>query len=91
MVIACDSQYAAVLGSTEGIGMFDHVHTAINTRALAIPHAEHAVVLGTPKKVHLLASPDCGRSQVFIHAGYEFYVVLFEVVGGFPHRLIDPA
>ena len=62
MVIACDSQYAAVLRSTEGVGMFDDVHTAINTRALAIPHAEHAVVFGTPKKVDLLATPDCGCS-----------------------------
>ena len=34
------------------------------------------------RKIELLRAPDRGRSQVFIHTGLEFDVVLFEVFSG---------
>ena len=71
MIIAGYRQHAAVFRGTKGIGVLDHIHAAIHTRAFAIPHTEHAVVSGAGEQIGLLAAPHRGGGQVLVHPGWK--------------------
>ena len=71
--------------------MADHIHGAVDTRALAVPHTENAVILCTFEQVHLLAAPDSRRSKVFINARLKLDIVFTEEFRRRPHRLVDAA
>ena len=90
MVVPGDRQHAAVAGGAEGVGVLDHVHAAVDTGALAVPHAKDTVVFGAAEELGLLAAPDRGRSQVFIEPGLKMYLVLRQPGFGLPQGLIDP-
>ena len=79
MVVAGKAQHAAVLGRARGIAVAEHVAAAVDAGALAVPDADHAVVVGAGREVELLRAPDRGRREVLVHAGLELDVVLFEM------------
>ena len=91
MVVAGKAQHAAVLRRARGIAVTEHVAAAIDAGALAVPDADHAIVIGAGRKVELLRAPDRGGGQVFVHAGLEFDVVLFEVFSGGEELLVVAA
>ncbi len=78
-----------MLGGAGIVGVFEGVAAAIDARALAVPHAEHAIVLGAGIEVDLLGAPQGGCRQVLIEAGLEFYVVLLDEALGLPQRLVE--
>src|SRR6185295_2385416 len=60
--------------------MAEHVAAAVDAGALAVPDADHAIILGAGRQVELLRAPDRGRRQVLVHAGLELDVVLLEML-----------
>src|SRR5262245_56778469 len=64
---------------------------AVDARALAVPHAEHAVVLALAAQFGLLRAPDGGRREVLVQAGLEQYVVTVEVRLGAHELLVETA
>jgi len=46
MVIGGQGQHAAVLRGAGGVAVLEHVAAAVDAGAFAVPHGEHAVVLG---------------------------------------------
>ena len=88
MVVTGNQQDTAVFRGAGGIGVLEHIPAAVYAGALAIPHGKHAVVFGSLEQAYLLRSPDGGGGEFFIDAGLEMNVVLFEVLFGFPQRLI---
>ena len=79
MVVSGQTQNAAILSRACGIAVAEDVAAAIDAGALAVPDADDAVIIGTLGEIELLRSPDRGGGEVFVNAGLEFDVVLFEV------------
>ena len=79
MVVAGETQHAAVFRRARGIAVAEHVAAAVDAGALAVPDADHAIVPGAGRQIELLRAPDRGGREVFVHAGLELDVVLFEV------------
>ena len=73
------------------IGMLEHVAAAVHTGALAVPHREHAVVLGARVHVDLLAAPDRGRSQVLVQSRPKLDVRLGKKFFRTPQRKVERA
>src|SRR5215471_18047552 len=71
--------------------MTEYVAAAVDPGALAVPDADHAVVVRAARKVELLRAPDRGRREILVHAGLEFDVVLFEVLSGGEELLVVAA
>src|SRR5262249_47290252 len=63
----------------------------VDARALAVPHAEHAVVLAFAAQLGLLRAPDRGRRKVLVQARLEQHVVTFERRPGAHELLVEPA
>ena len=84
MIITGDRQYAPVAGGAKGVGMLDDIHTAINARAFAVPHAENTVITGAFKQVGLLATPDRRRCEILINARLEHHIMLVQPGTGLP-------
>ena len=80
MIVAGKTEHAAVFGRARGIAMAKHVAAAVDAGALAVPDADHPVVPGAGRQIELLRAPDRGGREVFVHAGLELDVVLFEVL-----------
>ena len=79
MVVAGQTQHAAVLGRARRIAVAEHVAAAVDAGALAVPDADHAIMVGAGRQIKLLRAPDRGGREVFVHAGLELDVVLFEM------------
>src|SRR3984957_4667140 len=82
VVVAGKAQHAAVFRRTRRIAVAEHVAAAVDAGALAVPDADHAVVLRPGGKIELLRAPDRGGRKVLVDAGLEFDVVLFEMLTG---------
>ncbi|MCY1399344.1 hypothetical protein D9M71_143960 [compost metagenome] len=91
VVVTGQQQDAAVGRYAGGVAVFEDVAAAIHTRALAVPHGEHAVVAGTGEQAGLLAAPTGGGGQFFVDAGLEVDVVFLEEGLGFPQALVEVA
>ena len=91
VVVAGQAQHAAVLGRARRIAVAEHVAAAVDAGALAVPDADHAVVIGAGREVELLRAPDRGGREVLVDAGLEFDVVLFEVLAGGEELLVVAA
>ena len=89
MVVSSNGEHPSIRRGTKGIAMLDDIHGAINTGALAVPHAENTIELSALEQVGLLAAPDRRCSEVLIHTGLEVDIVLLEPGLGFPHGLVD--
>ncbi len=82
VVVTGEAKYPAVAGRAGGIAVTKHVAAAVDAGALAIPDANHAIVVGARRQVELLRAPDCGCSKVLVHAGLKFDIVLFKMLAG---------
>ena len=79
MIVAGQTQHAAILGRARRIAVPEDVAAAVDAGALAVPDADHAIVPGAGRQIELLRAPDRGGREVFVHAGLKLDVVLFEV------------
>ena len=91
MVVAGKAQHAAVLCRACGIGVAEHIAAAVDAGALAVPDADHAIIVGAGRKAELLRAPDRGRRKVFVHAGLKLDVVFVEVLAGGEQLLVVAA
>ena len=91
VVVAGKHQHAAVLGRTRRIAVAEDVAATVDAGALAVPDADHAIILGAGREIELLRAPDRGRREILVHAGLEFDVVLFEVLAGGEQLLVVAA
>src|SRR5258708_29972632 len=91
VVVAGETQNAAVFRRARGVAVAEHVAAAIDAGALAVPDTDDAVIIGALGEIELLRSPDRGGGEVFVHAGLEFDVVLIKVFSGGEKLLIVAA
>ena len=91
VVVTDHGEHAAVAGGAKGVRVFQHVHAAVEARALAVPHAEHTVVARAGKQVDLLAAPDRRHREVFVDARSEEDIVFFGESARAPERLVETA
>ena len=91
VVVAGQRHDAAVLRRAGIVGVLEGVARAVDARALAVPHAEHAIVPGAGIEMDLLGAPQGGRREVLVDAGLEFDVVLLDEALGLPQRLVEAA
>ena len=91
VVVAGQRDDAAVLRGAGIVGVLQGVARAVDARALAVPHAEHAVVAGAGIEVDLLGAPQGRGRQVLVDAGLELDVVLLDEALGLPQRLVEAA
>ena len=91
MVVAGQAQHAAVFRRTGRVAVAEDVAAAVDARALAVPDADHAIVLGAGRQVQLLRAPDRGRRQVLVYAGLELDVVLLEMLSRCEELLVVAA
>ena len=54
VVVAGQTQHAAVLGGARGIAVAEDVAAAVDAGALAVPDADHAIIFGAGREVELL-------------------------------------
>ena len=71
MIVTGYGQHAAMRGGAGEIGMAEDVAGAVDARALAVPHPEHAVVFALAAQLRLLRAPQRSRCEVFVDAGLE--------------------
>ena len=71
--------------------MAEDVAGAVDARALAVPHAEHAVVLALAAQFGLLRAPDRGRGEVLVQAAVEQDILPLEMRLGAHELLVEPA
>ena len=91
VVVAHQGEHAAVFRGAGEIGVAENVAGAVDARALAIPDAEHAVVLALAAELRLLRAPERGRRQVLVDAGLEDHIVGDQNLGGAHELLVEPA
>ena len=90
VVVTGHRQRAAPGRGTGHVGMLEHVRGAVHARSLAVPDAEHAVVLvgARRRKAQLLRAPDGGRRQLLVDARLKHDVLRLQVLGRLPQRLV---
>ncbi len=91
MVVGGQRQHAAARRGAGGIGVLEHVAAAVHARALAVPHAEHAIVLRAREQPGLLRAPDHRRAQVLVEAGGELHARAFQVLARAPQLQVEAA
>ncbi|MNI03962.1 hypothetical protein D3C73_568750 [compost metagenome] len=91
VVIGGQCQHTTMARSAGGIGVLEHVAAAVHARALAVPHAEHALHVGAGEQVGLLGAPHHGRAQVFVEARGEFHLGRFQVLARTPQLQVEAA
>ncbi len=79
MIVAGQTEHAAIPGRARRIAMPEDVAAAVDAGTLAVPDADDAIVPRAGRQIELLRAPDRGGREVFVHAGLKFDVVLFEV------------
>ena len=82
VVVAHQDDHAAQPGRAGQIAVAKRVARAIDSRPLAVPEREYAVVFALAADLSLLRAPDGGGGQVFVHARHEDHVVRVEVLPG---------
>ncbi len=91
VVVAHQREHAAVLGGAGMVGVAEDVAGAVDAGALAVPDAEHAVVLAFAAQLRLLRAPQRGRRQVLVEAGHELDVVRLQDALGAQHGRLEEA
>jgi hypothetical protein len=91
VVVAREGHDAAVFRGAGIVGVLEHVARAVDAGALAVPHAEHAIVARAGVEVDLLGAPQSGGGQVLVGAGLELDVALLDEFLGLPQGLVEAA
>ena len=79
-VVAAEGEHAPVAAHPGEVGVLEDVARAVHARGLAVPHAEHAVVLRAREEVGELAAEDGGGAEVLVDAREEDDLVLAQQV-----------
>ena len=90
-IVAAERQHAAIARHAREVGVLEDVARAVDAGALAVPHAEDAVVLRPREEVGELAPVDRGGAEVLVEAREEDDVVLAEEVGVALERQVEAA
>ena len=90
-IVAGEREDAAVLADARVVRMLECVAAPIHARRLAVPHAEHAVVLRPGEEAHHLAAEHRRRGEVLVQARREDDVVLGEELGIALEGLVEAA
>jgi hypothetical protein len=77
-IVAPEREHPAVAPDSGEVGVLEDVTGPVDAGALAVPDAEHAVVLGLREVVGELAAVDGGGAQVLVQPRDEHDVVLAE-------------
>jgi hypothetical protein len=88
VIVAGEHDDAAMRRGAGRIAVLQHVHRAVDARALAVPDGEHAIDGGAGEQVDLLRTPDGRGAQVLVEAGLEVDVVFLEVLFRAPQRVV---
>ena len=91
VIVATQHQHAAVARAAGVIAVLQRIAGAIDTRALAIPQREHAVIRRFAEFPDLLRAPHRGCGQVLVDARHEADLVLVEEFLRLPQREIVDA
>ena len=91
VVVARHRQHAAMLRGADEIAAVQRVAGAIDARALAVPHAEHAIDALAGKGVELLRAVQHGGGEVLVDARLEADVLLGQHRLAVPELPIQPA
>ena len=75
VVVAHQREDAAMFRGAGKVRMPEYVAGAIDTRALAVPDAEHAIELAFAVQFGLLGSPQRCRCQVLVQTGLDDDIV----------------
>ncbi len=65
-VVAGQDQDSAVPGRAKVVSLSQRIHGLVEPGALAVPHREHAVIVGIAEVINLLGAPDRRRGHVFV-------------------------
>ncbi len=91
VVVAAQRNDPAQRAGAGKVGMFERIGRAIDPRPLAIPHAEHALMLRRANQAKLLRAPDGSRGEVFVDPGREMDAIGIEVLLRGPQRAVVDA
>ena len=91
VVVAHQRDDAAVLGGAGEIGVAEDVARAVDARALAVPHAEHAIELALAAQLGLLRAPQRGGGEFLVDPGLELDVGGGDMAGGAHELLVEAA
>ena len=89
MVIAAEHKDPAVLSRAGVVRSLQGVAGAVDAWALAVPHAEDAVIVATADHVELLGPPHGRRRQLLVNAWPEVDVALAKPVVGPPQGQVQ--
>ena len=84
-------EHAAERRGAGEVAVAERVAGAIDARALAVPHAEHAVVAALAVQLGLLRAPQRGRGEVLVDRRLDHDVVLVEKAPGGGELLVEAA
>src|SRR5262249_60601539 len=73
------------------VAVAKHVARAVDTGALAVPKADHAIDLALAAQLRLLRAPQRGRGDILVEACLEPHVVAVEIALGAQELLIERA
>ncbi len=91
VVVGGEREHAAELRGAGRVAVPEHVAAAVHARTLAVPHREHAVVLGAGEQVGLLRAPHHRRAEVLVEAGRELDVRGLQVLLRLPQLEVEAA
>src|SRR2546422_649099 len=77
-VVPAQREHAAVTRDAREVRVLENITGAVDAGPLAVPHAEHAVVLRLREQVRELAAVDRRRPEILVHTREEDDVVLAE-------------
>jgi hypothetical protein len=90
-IVACQREHAAVRRGARVVGVLERVARTVDAGTLAVPDAEHAVVLRARVQARLLRAPHGGRGEILVHARLEADAVLLEQRARLPQRHVVSA
>ncbi|WP_308813898.1 hypothetical protein [Sphingomonas sp. GV3] len=88
MVVSTNRQDATERRRAKHVRVTERVPGTIDTVALAVPDAEHAVGTARSEGLVHLRAPECRGRQVLVQAGLEHHVARLEVLASLPELLI---
>ena len=91
VIVASDRNHTAMGRRSGRIGVFEHIATAIDAGAFAIPESKYAIGIGTGEQSDLLGSPNRIGRQFFIHARPKNNLLPVQMLPGLPECLIERA
>ncbi|MCG3190125.1 MAG: hypothetical protein LKCHEGNO_02736 [Burkholderiaceae bacterium] len=91
VVVAGHHQHAAVRRAAVGVAVLDGIARAVDARALAVPHREHAIDRALRVALDALRAQHLGGPQLLVDRRHKADAGLGELRARLPDRLVDHA